>query len=182
MSNCIRCGGSFLTRMKLKLSDGYICRKCFNELGFDKSYYMISNVYSYEDIKDGFDAYYLKQSEKRAKEYYFSESRKLGIAPEQFRQLEDAGPTEMEIKIFSTIAAILRDDGRDPDAIDIGLGENGSLRLMLNGEVFIRYKADGPVKWITFVNESDEKIRISGAGRMNSYASRIVQSYDSADF
>lgn len=75
---------------------------------------------------------------------------------------------------------LLYDEGKDADAIDISSGDDGSLSLSVDGTIFITYKADGGVKWIVFENESPEKIRIAGAGRMNSLSPRIIQSFDSA--
>lgn len=84
----------------------------------------------------------------------------------------------MEVKIFATIYALLNDEGKDADAIEISSGDNGSVNLSIDGEIFISYKADGGVKWIAF--ENGEKIRIGGAGRMNSLSPRIIQAFDSA--
>lgn len=57
MKNCIRCGKSFFGRRRIRLKDSEICGKCFRELGFDKSYDRLSDIYAYDDIKDGIDAY-----------------------------------------------------------------------------------------------------------------------------
>ena len=177
MAKCIKCGGSFLTRGRIKLADADICFKCFDELGFDhKTGVYTGKTYKWDDIKDGFKA---MQARKYAA-MKAQEADELGISVKQFKQLDNANATDMEIKIFSKICAVLLDDDRDPDLIDVSLGDNGSLLLMVDGVVFIRYKADSGVKWIIFENESPEKIRIQGAGRINSLAPRIAQAYDSA--
>lgn len=177
MAKCIKCGGGFLTRGRIRLADADICFKCFDSLGFDhKQGVYTGSLYKWDQIKDGYEA-------MRAREYAEAAAReaaKIGVSAEQYRQLNKADATDMEIKIFSKICALLKDDDRDPDLIDVSLGDNGSLLLMVDGVVFIRYKADAGVKWIIFENESSEKIRIAGAGRMNSFAPRIAQAYDSA--
>ena len=177
MAKCIKCGGSFLTRGRIKLADADICFKCFDELGFDhKTGVYTGKLYKWDQIKDGYDT-------MRAREYAAAKAKQageLGISVKQFKQLDNANATDMEIKIFSKICAVLSDDDRDPDPIDVSLGDNGSLLLMIDGVVFIRYKADSGVKWIIFENESPEKLRIQGAGRINSLAPRIAQAYDSA--
>lgn len=180
MKKCIRCGASFLTHMKITLKDAYICGKCSKELGFDKDFFLASSQYTYDQIKDGREALVNRQIQERIDQADSDEAFKLGITVKQLRQLEAAGPTSMETKIFVMICALLRDEDRDPDLIDVALGDNGSLLLMVDGVIFIRYKADSGVKWIVFENESEEKIRISGAARLNSYAPRIAQAYDSA--
>lgn len=174
MSKCVRCGNSFLMRRKVKLKDALICGKCYNELGFDN--YLVSDVYKWDDIKDGYDAYRDRENQK----YWISEAEKRGLTVPHYRRLFSSGATDMEVKIFATIYAILVDEGKDADAIDISSGDDGSLSLSVDGTIFITYKADGGVKWIVFENESPEKIRIAGAGRMNSLSPRIIQSFDSA--
>lgn len=180
MKKCARCGASFLTHMKITLKDAFICGKCAKELGFDRDFYLTSSIYTYDEIKDGREALFNRQIQERIYQSDKEEAYKLGITVKQFRQLEATGPTSMETKIFSTICAILRDEDRDPDLIDVALGDNGSLLLMVDGVIFIRYKSDSGVKWIVFENESEEKIRIAGAARLNSLAPRIAKAYDSA--
>ena len=172
MSKCVRCGNSFLMRRKVKLKDALICGKCYNELGFDD--YLISDSYRWDDIKDGYAAYRERENQK----YWTQEAEKRGLTLPHYRQLFSLGATDMEVKIFATIYALLNDEGKDADAIEISSGDNGSVNLSVNGEIFISYKADGGVKWISF--ENGEKIRIGGAGRMNSLSPRIIQAFDSA--
>lgn len=173
MANCVRCGSSFLMKRKVKLKDALICGKCYNELGFDN--YLISEMYKWDDIKDGRDAY----NDRQNREYWEKEAKKHGLTSPHYRQLTSIGATDMEEKIFVSIYALLKDEGKDADVIEVTSGDNGSVCLSVDGTVFITYKADGGVKWIVFENESPEKIRISGAGRMNSLTPRIVQAFDS---
>lgn len=172
MSKCVRCGNSFLMRRKVTLKDALICGKCYNELGFDN--YLVSNTYRWDDIKDGYDAYRERENQK----YWTQEAEKRGLNVPHYLKLNSLGATDMEVKIFASIYAQLNDEGKDADAIEISSGDNGSLNLSVNGEIFISYKADSGVKWIAF--EDGEKIRIGGAGRMNSLSPRIIQAFDSA--
>lgn len=172
MAKCVRCGNSFLMRRKVTLKDALICGKCYNELGFDN--YLISDSYRWDDIKDGYETYRDRENQK----YWSKEAEKRGLNVPHYRQLFSLGATDMEVKIFATIYALLNDEGKDADAIEISSGDNGSVNLSVNGEIFISYKADGGVKWIAF--ENGEKIRIGGAGRMNSLSPRIIQAFDSA--
>lgn len=52
---CERCGkGIGITRRGQAIADGYICYKCLDELGFDKSKRGVKRwEYAYWDIKDG---------------------------------------------------------------------------------------------------------------------------------
>lgn len=176
MAKCIRCGKSFLGRIKIKLSDAEICSKCYAELGFDPKYAKYGTAYSWAEIKDGSDAYYAR---KHAKEQTH-EAESIGLNLKLFRQLHAAGATDPEIRLMSAICATLSDEGRDIDVLDVALGDNGSLLVLVDDVVAIEYKSDSGVKWIRLPNESEEKIRISGPARINAMASRIVQAYDAA--
>lgn len=58
MAKCIKCGGSFLTRGRIRLADADICFKCFESLGFDrKTGIYDGKSYKWDDIKNGYDVY-----------------------------------------------------------------------------------------------------------------------------
>jgi hypothetical protein len=178
----MKCGKSTLVKGHVKLADGAICTPCFLKLGFKLSDATTSSLYTFDEIKDGKDAMYRKKAAKAALEYDYNEANKVGLTLKHYRQLENAGATDMEKKILAAICAVLYDEGRDFEIIDAALGDNGSLLLMLDGTVFIEYKADSGVKWIRFDNEGSDKVRIGGAARMNALAPRIVAAYDSIPF
>lgn len=182
MAKCMMCGKSTLIKGHVKLADGAICTPCFLKLGFKLSDATTSSLYKYDDIKEGKDVMYRKRAAESALKADYEEANKIGLALKHYRQLENAGATDMEKKILAAICAVLYDEGRDFEIIDVALGDNGSLLLMLDGTVFVEYKADSGVKWIRFDNEGQEKIRIGGAARMNALASRIVAAYDSIPF
>lgn len=169
MSKCIRCGNSFLMHRKVKLKDAFLCGKCYKELGFDN--YLISESYKWDEIKDGYEAY----QERKNREFWEGEAHKKGLTLPHFSALNKIGATDTEVKIMSSIYAILKDEGKDAGLIEISAGDNGSVNLSVDGEIFLSYKADGGVKWISF---GDEKIRIGGAGRTNSLAPRIIEAFD----
>lgn len=177
MAKCIRCGKSFLTRGKIKLADAEICCKCYDELGFDHKIGIYGgDSHKWEDIKYGRDALFARERTKRLA----SEASKIGLTLKLYKQLEAAGATSPETKLLSAICSVLADEGRDIDVIDVSLGDNGSLLLMIDGVVFIEYKSDGGVKWIRFDNEGTEKVRITGPARINAIADRVVAAFDSA--
>lgn len=180
MAKCMKCGKSTLVKGHVKLADGAICTPCFRSLGFKLGDVTTSSQYRYDDIKDGVEAMRQRRILETAARADMSEAEDLGITIKMVRQLDKAGATDPERRILGAICAVLADESRDIDVIDVALGDNGSLLLMIDGVVFIRYKADSGVKWIIFENESPEKIRIQGAGRINSFAPRIAQAYDSA--
>lgn len=67
MAKCIKCGGSFLTRGRIKLADADICFKCFDSLGFDhKTGIYDGKSYKWDEIKDGRDAYQRNKARRHA--------------------------------------------------------------------------------------------------------------------
>lgn len=180
MAKCIKCGKSTLIKGHVKLADATICTPCFLSLGFKLGDVTLSSTYKYDDIKDGLDAYRQRRILQSVAEADKAEADKFGLNLKLVRQLDDAGATDPERRLLGAICAVLADEGRDTDVIDISLGDNGSLLLMIDGVVFIRYKSDAGVKWIAFENEGGEKVRITGPARINAMADRIVQAYDTA--
>ncbi len=186
MAKCVRCGrgGMGVLHQAVKLNDGnLICFKCYKELGYDpKADFM--NAYlniSWNAIKDGREAEVARIIAETNARADADGAAKYGILPKHYRQLDETGSTDNEMKIFAAISAILEDEGCDVKPIDIALNkERGSLLLWLDGVLIIEYKSEPNVKWIVFPHESYEKIRIGGVGRMNSLAPKIVEAYKSA--
>lgn len=184
MAKCIRCGrgGMGVVHQALKLKDkNMICFKCYKELGGEpwKDMTTASITYSYDDIKDGFEAMNNRRLSDLITRTNEAEADQFGITYKMVNQLNKAGATDPEKRLLGAICAVLADEGRDIDVIDAALGNNGSLLLMVDGTVFIEYKSDEGVKWIRFDNEGEEKVRISGPARINALASRVVAAYDS---
>ena len=68
MAKCIKCGGSFLTRGRIKLADADICFKCFDELGFDhKTGIYNGKSYKWNEIKVGKSTYERNKAEAHKK-------------------------------------------------------------------------------------------------------------------
>lgn len=180
MAKCKRCGKSTALRGHVKIKDADLCGVCFKELGFEKRDLLTASIYEYEAIKNGRDAYYFNSIKARADQYDVEHADKYGISLKHYQQLDKAGATDNEMKIFAAICAVLNDEGLETDPILIAPGDNGSLLLMIDGIIMLQYKSEPNVKWILLPNESDEKIRIGGVARMNSLAPRLVAAYKSA--
>lgn len=175
MAKCIKCGKSFFGRGKIKLADAEICFKCYDELGFDHKIDIYGGSrYRWDEIKEGRDVLNRRKWDAEATK----EAAALGLNLKLYRQINRAEATDPEIRLLGAICAVLEDEGRDTDVIDAALGDNGSLLLMVDGVVFIEYKAEPNVKWIRFDNEGEDKVRISGPGRINSLAARVVSAFD----
>ena len=180
MAKCIRCGKSTLAHGHVKLADAVICGKCFRDLGFDKGEVLISSSYKYNDIKDGRDAYYFKRHKAAADAYDQNHAVKYDMGLDHYKQLDNAGATDNEKKIFSAICSVLEDEGCDTSRLRITLGDDNSLFVWVGDQIMLQYKSEPDVKWIRFINESNEKVRIGGSRIINSMAPRIVEAYRSA--
>ena len=180
MAKCLKCGKSTLIKGHVKLADGAICTPCFLSLGFKLGDVTTSSQYKYDDIKDGLEEMRNRRLAATIARTNQAEADKIGVNVKMIKQLDKAGATDPERRLLGAICSVLEDEGRDTDVIDVALGDNGSLLLMIDGVVFIRYKSDAGVKWIDFENEGGEKIRITGPARINAMADRVVQAYDSA--
>lgn len=183
--NCIRCGragAGWLFPVVLLKDKNRICYKCFKELGFNplKEGIDAQLMYTWDDICEGRDGMWKRRAAELKQKEYEEGADKYGISPTHYEELAAAGSTDNEIKIFSAICAVLRDEGRDADQLDVELGDNGSLNVKTRGITMLRYKSEPNVKWIMFPNESEEKIRIGGVARINSMAPRIAAAYDFA--
>lgn len=66
MAKCICCGGSCLTRGRIKLVDADICFKCFDALGFDHKtdFYVARDLYKWDEIKNGRAAFWENKNAK----------------------------------------------------------------------------------------------------------------------
>lgn len=179
MAKCIRCGKSLLLS-KVKLADAEICGKCFDELGF-KEYRTVSTLYKYDDIKNGYEEYQNIKNRQYWEQQDRADAAEFGVSPLQATQLRRISATDMEKKILGAIDSVLFDEDCDANLLEAALGHNGSVMLMLEGTVIIEYKADAGVKWIRFLNESEDKIKIGGPARMNALGSRIAKAYKSAE-
>lgn len=184
MAKCIRCGksGMGVLHQAIKLKDkNMICFKCYKELGGEpwKDITTAPLTYSYEDIKYGFQAMRNQNLSNLITRTNMEEAEQFGITLKFVKQLNIAGATDSEKRLLGAICAVLADEGRDIDVIDVTLGDNGSLLLMVDGVVFIEFKSDEGVKWIRFDNEGQNKVRIAGPARINAMAGRVVAAYDS---
>lgn len=183
MAKCVRCGrsGMGILHQAVRLKDkNYICFKCYKELGGSpmKDMTIAALSYTYDDIKDGFEAMSARNVANLLARTNDAEAERFGISRKLVSQLNEAGATDPEARLLGAICSVLADEDRDVDVLDVVLGHNGSLLVMIDGTVVIEYKSDSGVKWIRFPNESEEKIRISGPASINKMANRVVAAYD----
>lgn len=170
MSKCVRCGGSFLTRRKIKLKDAEICGKCYKELGFDNP--LTSDLYKWEDIKDGRDAYRLKEKKKQIKEAVLSSITITGTGPRELIC------TEEEREIFNHIFKAFEDNGRDTDELVLVRKSDNYVTVVYNEWDLLRIKFSQNAKWILFpiLDRSDARIYIESPEEVLEYMGKLGDS------
>ena len=93
---CKRCGKLIgVTRRGQAIQDGYICYKCMDELGFDKSDRQITKPlpYTYEEIERGKSNIWLVREEKKAKhEQWLEDHPEFVSALNILREDHEDGP------------------------------------------------------------------------------------------
>lgn len=181
MAKCQKCGrgGVGLIVPGMLFSDRkYVCFDCARELGFNpkEDYKSSFNLWSYEEIKDGLDAY----NRRRWDKLNARDAASLGLSFTHWKQLKAAQATDLEFKLFSAMCAIWEDERCDASALSIAPGENGSLLVFLDDVVVLEYKGEPQVRWI-FFPDSEKKVRIGNSARINGLADRLVSAYRSAE-
>lgn len=169
MAKCVRCGGSFLTRFKIKLKDAYICRQCTLELGFDKDFYLRSSLYSWDDIKDGRDAYYLKKKKQEIKDAVIS-SISVTMKGGQRRELIC---TEEEREIFDEIRNIFRSFGFDDSGLELVRVSDNYVTVKAEPWDVARIKFSSRAKWVLFPSCESEKHYIESPEDVQDFDAQI---------
>ena len=180
MAKCIRCGKSTVVRGHVKLADSAICTPCFKSLGFKLTDTAGAIIFKYDDIKNGKDSYYSNEIDKAAERYDQEQDAVRGFQFAHYGELRELDATEGEMEIYETVCEILDDEGLDAEALELVRKSDSYLTIVLGPTDVARIKCTDRVKWILFPYGSNEKIRISGVGAINSYASELVEAYHTA--
>lgn len=178
MAKCIRCGKSTLVRGHVKLSDGAICTPCWRSLGFKITETSTSSIYSYDEIKDGRDAYYQKQWAKSNAEYARRESERLGLYYADYDTLEALDCSDNEMKTIERICALLEDEDCSAKRISFERNPGAPLSAFVGDKKLFELKYTKDVKWIR-IGDNKDKNRITGPAGINKLADRLVDAYNS---
>lgn len=169
MAKCIKCGGSFLTRRKVKLKDALICGNCYKDLGFTN--YLISESYSFDDIKDGYDAYWKKKEREKIKEQLKAGGFSVNIAG--VNDYPDTDPTDGEQKIFDYIKALC--------PVELTRKASGYVTAVYGETDVARFKFTDKAKWVVFPYLENKKKRyIEKIEDLSAFKEDIIKSYDEA--
>lgn len=175
MSKCIKCGGSFLTRRRIKLKDAEICGRCFRELGFDNSDIIIAHSFAYDEIKDGRSMYYANKQKKAAIDEIIA-AKPIRFA--DYGQERERIATEGELKIFEVLRSI--SDGAD---LELVRKSNEYVSVVLGEYDLARIKYTPRAKWIVFPlsEHRTEKLRIDSPGDVAQFSDLVRSSLDTIE-
>lgn len=180
MAKCIRCGGSFLLRGKVKLADAELCGKCYKELGFDvdQSALLIARSTKWADMKDGKVEYDRRQWAKRKAEFADKESDRLGLFYADYQTLDKLECIDNEMKAVERVCALLEDESCKSSKITYEREPGGPLSAFLGDKLLYQLRYTKDVKWIR-IGPDGEKKMISGPAGINKLAGKLVDRYNS---
>ena len=166
MAKCIKCNGSFLTRGKIKLKDAYICFKCCDSLGFDhKTMVMTGSLYSWDDIKDGYDAYRARKSAAEKPTVQFA----------NYGQNRDVNATDEEARIYEQLRAI-----SGAEDLELVRRSDSYVTAAIGDTDVARFKYTARAKWIRFPYVNDNKIPLASVESVADLHDDIIASVATA--
>lgn len=186
---CVNCGKSVgplsgRMRYRLKDADTWICRKCWIALGFDKDLAAtMASAYAWDDIKDGYEARFQRRMNERAAAWDREHSPTAKVIQfANYGQAKDENPTLHEAELFELIRQAIKDNNRDPDALQIVRKSSGYLTAAIDDFDVCRFKFTDRARWIQFPYNRDnkEKRYIEDVALMPDDIEALLKSYDLA--
>lgn len=176
MKNCMKCGKSSL-HGGIHLADKtFVCNKCYKSLGFSVME-AIKNApvtYTWDDIKDGKDAYVTRSVNRLAAEYDADQTKELGLLYSSYSEFNGLDATEDEMLIFDGFREILADEDMDPQELFLVRDSDSYLTACFGPVPIVNYKASARAKWVAFPGVHDDKVRISSPSDVNSLADLLL--------
>ena len=173
MAKCLHCGAN--TVRSVALSDGYVCYKCFEKLGFEKSDRKYHSTTSYDDIKDGKSVYITRLIDRIDSDYDKNTAAKLGFRMAHYGEERDVNATDEESEIFEVLQEMTgRDDMRFVRKSD------AYVSAVIGEWALARFKYTPRAKWIILptVEAGAVKHRINSPADVKDYADMIAESLE----
>lgn len=181
MAKCIRCGkgGMGILHQAIKLKDkNYVCFKCYKELGFSPKEDIMTAPYTYtwDDIKNGKDAYVRSMISEKSVAYDTAQSDRLGLFYADYSTLEALDCSDYEMRTVERICALLEDEGCRTRRISYERDPGAPLSAYVGDKKLFELKYTNDVKWIR-IGDSDDKNRITGPAGINKLVDKLVEAY-----
>lgn len=184
MAKCIRCGrsGMGVLHQAIKLKDkNMICFKCYKELGGSpmKDITIAPLMYSYDDIKDGFQAYYNNSTKNAIKEAILDS---VSIKMVGGGYGHDLICTEEEREIYDIIRSLCDDMNYDSDRLELVRRSSDYVTIIINCDdgsplELARLKYTHKAKWIRFA-PGFETIQLCDTEDVADYTDELYAAYE----
>lgn len=172
---CKRCGSIF--RPAIILKDGRICIKCYKELGFNVKQDIGGPAkYTYDEIKDGYDAMMNARIAKRIRSVAIESIQVKGAGRDR-----ELNATDNEHKSYDIIKQIINDAGLDTDKISLVRKSDNYLSVVAFGSDLCRFRCGQKTQWFMFPFISNEKIKVEDLSRLTELSDHIVNSYNQCE-
>lgn len=178
MAKCIRCGKSTIVRGHVKLRDAAICTPCFKQLGFKLTETAGASAYTYDEIKDGKDAYFDNRHKERIKDAVLSS---VSVKVSGAGYGHDLICTEEEREIFDIIRSLCDDANYESDRLELIRRNDEYITIIIKADdgsplELARLKYTNKAKWIRFAPEF-EKIQLTDTEDITNYTENIYAAY-----
>ena len=183
MAKCVKCGrgGMGILHQAIKLNDGnLICHKCYKELGGSpyKDMTIAPIRYSYNDIKDGFEAYHAKQQKQQIKKAVLDS---VSVRVVGGGRGHDLICTEEEREIYDTIRSLCDDANYDSERLSLVRRNDEYVTIIMTSDdgsplELARLKYTVRAKWIRFCPDF-KKIELIDTEDITNYTELIYAAY-----
>lgn len=155
---CERCGASLgLFKKYVSLSDGAICTKCFEELGFDKNDAALYSDATCSQIKSGY-GHYMKM-QKKALDDALEEYDLPTFSFAHYGEERDVDATDEEVQMFSILCQMFEACGYDPSQLSLVRKSDSYVSACVGDWDLARMKYTNRAKWITFPYAEEKAVK-----------------------
>lgn len=174
MNKCKRCGNVIKLRA-VTLSDGYVCYKCFEELGFQPSDRKYHTHTSYDEIKCGKSAYIENLIETESAKDAKRVAEQLGFRIAHYGDEREIDATDEELEIFDTIKGMIV---YPSDQLRLVRKSDNYVTVMFGDWDLARFKYTDRAKWIAFpvVEKGTTKHYIEDPAEASDFADMVTSS------
>lgn len=155
---CDVCGASLgMFKKYVSLSDGAICHKCFEELGFDKNDAALYSDATCSQIKSGY-AHYTKM-QKKALDDALDEHDLPTFAFAHYGEERETDATDEEAQMFSILCQMFEAHGYDPAQLTLLRKSDNYVSVCIGDYDLARMKYTTRAKWITFPYAEEKAVK-----------------------
>lgn len=142
---CNLCGANIgLLRKGFALSNGAVCFKCFEELGFDRNDAAQYADATWEEIASGYGAYMKRKNDKQVADDIMNMFQFA-----HYGEKRDVNATDEECQVFDILCSLLKDKGA-PEQLELVRKSNDYVAAAIGDYDLVRMKYTARAKWVMF--------------------------------